>query len=95
MANPVIVDLRNVYPPEEAVRHGFTYAGLWKRIRRSLFLRSPAGMSGYNGVDDQFDSPLPIDDALPASGRGACARATLRCWSRRPAPARRRGCRWC
>jgi UDPglucose 6-dehydrogenase len=28
MANPVIVDLRNVYPPEEAVRYGFTYTGI-------------------------------------------------------------------
>lgn len=28
MANPVIVDLRNVYPPEEAARYGFAYTGI-------------------------------------------------------------------
>lgn len=28
MVNPVIVDLRNVYPPEEAARYGFTYTGI-------------------------------------------------------------------
>ncbi|ARP98807.1 UDP-glucose dehydrogenase family protein [Pseudorhodoplanes sinuspersici] len=28
MANPVIVDLRNVYPAEEAARHGFAYTGV-------------------------------------------------------------------
>jgi UDPglucose 6-dehydrogenase len=28
MAEPVMVDLRNVYPRSEAVRHGFTYAGV-------------------------------------------------------------------
>ena len=30
MANPVIVDLRNIYPPEEAARHGFAYSGIGK-----------------------------------------------------------------
>jgi UDPglucose 6-dehydrogenase len=28
MARPVVVDLRNVYRPEEMVRHGFTYVGI-------------------------------------------------------------------
>jgi UDPglucose 6-dehydrogenase len=28
MATPVLVDLRNVYRPEEALRHGFTYTGV-------------------------------------------------------------------
>jgi UDPglucose 6-dehydrogenase len=28
MAQPVLVDLRNIYRPEEAVRHGFRYAGV-------------------------------------------------------------------
>jgi UDPglucose 6-dehydrogenase len=28
MAQPVLVDLRNVYRPEEVVRHGFIYEGV-------------------------------------------------------------------
>ena len=28
MARPAIVDLRNIYPPEEAARHGFAYTGI-------------------------------------------------------------------
>jgi UDPglucose 6-dehydrogenase len=28
MARPVVVDLRNIYRPEEMVRHGFTYVGI-------------------------------------------------------------------
>jgi UDPglucose 6-dehydrogenase len=28
MNKPVMVDLRNVYPPEEAARHGFAYTGI-------------------------------------------------------------------
>jgi UDPglucose 6-dehydrogenase len=28
MARPVVVDLRNIYPPDEMVRHGFTYVGV-------------------------------------------------------------------
>jgi len=28
MAAPVLVDLRNVYPAEEARRHGFRYTGV-------------------------------------------------------------------
>jgi UDPglucose 6-dehydrogenase len=28
MRQPVIVDLRNIYPPEEAARHGFAYTGI-------------------------------------------------------------------
>ncbi|MFZ0193831.1 MAG: UDP binding domain-containing protein, partial [Pseudolabrys sp.] len=28
MAQPVLVDLRNVYRPEEVVRHGFVYEGV-------------------------------------------------------------------
>ena len=42
-----------------------------------------------------FDSPLPIDDALPASDGGPARRTAPPSWSRRPAPARRRACRWC
>ena len=39
--------------------------------------------------------PLPIDAALPRL-TAALARATMPpCWSRRPAPARPRACRWC
>jgi UDPglucose 6-dehydrogenase len=28
MAQPVLVDLRNVYSPEEIVRHGFVYESI-------------------------------------------------------------------
>jgi UDPglucose 6-dehydrogenase len=28
MAQPVVVDLRNVYPPEELRKHGFRYQGV-------------------------------------------------------------------
>ena len=28
MAKPVIVDLRNIYPPEDMAKHGFTYTGV-------------------------------------------------------------------
>jgi UDPglucose 6-dehydrogenase len=30
MAQPIVVDLRNIYPPEEMVKHGFSYRGLGK-----------------------------------------------------------------
>ena len=32
MKKPVMVDLRNVYPPEEAARYGFTYSGIGRAI---------------------------------------------------------------
>ncbi|MBS0535821.1 MAG: hypothetical protein JSR72_17350, partial [Proteobacteria bacterium] len=28
MAKPVLVDLRNIYPPDELTRHGFVYEGV-------------------------------------------------------------------
>ena len=42
-----------------------------------------------------FDTPLPIDDALPRAHRRARAPTTAPCWWRRRAPARPRACRWC
>jgi UDPglucose 6-dehydrogenase len=33
MREPVLVDLRNIYPPEEAARHGFTYASVGRPAR--------------------------------------------------------------
>ena len=39
-------------------------------------------------------APLPIDDALPALRAALAAHARARCWSPRPAPARRRASRW-
>ena len=48
MAKPVIVDLRNIYPPEDMAKHGFTYTGR----RAGLVLK--AVMAGHsrskNGV---------------------------------------------
>lgn len=32
MNKPVMVDLRNVYPPEEAARHGFAYTGIGRAL---------------------------------------------------------------
>jgi UDPglucose 6-dehydrogenase len=28
MARPLVVDLRNIYLPDEVTRHGFTYVGI-------------------------------------------------------------------
>jgi UDPglucose 6-dehydrogenase len=28
MARPVVIDLRNIYRPDEMARHGFTYVGV-------------------------------------------------------------------
>jgi UDPglucose 6-dehydrogenase len=28
MARPVVVDLRNIYRPDDMARHGFTYVGV-------------------------------------------------------------------
>ena len=28
MNKPVMVDLRNVYPPDDVIRHGFSYTGI-------------------------------------------------------------------
>jgi UDPglucose 6-dehydrogenase len=35
MARPVIVDLRNVYSPDEVVRHGFFYSGVGRPLSLS------------------------------------------------------------
>ena len=32
MARPVLIDLRNVYPPELMARHGFVYVGVGRGI---------------------------------------------------------------
>jgi UDPglucose 6-dehydrogenase len=34
MASPVLIDLRNIYRPEEMLRHGFVYANVGGRIHR-------------------------------------------------------------
>jgi len=31
MAQPVLVDLRNVYTPQDVIRNGFSYAGIGRR----------------------------------------------------------------
>jgi UDPglucose 6-dehydrogenase len=35
MACPVIVDLRNIYAPDEVVRHGFFYCGVGRPVSLS------------------------------------------------------------
>jgi UDPglucose 6-dehydrogenase len=35
MAQPIVVDLRNIYPPEEMAKHGFSYRGLGKASEAS------------------------------------------------------------
>ena len=42
-----------------------------------------------------FELSLPIDAALPRPDGGAGRARRPPCWSRRPAPARPRACRWC
>ncbi|WP_376092727.1 UDP-glucose dehydrogenase family protein [Roseomonas sp. CCTCC AB2023176] len=44
MRSPVLVDLRNVYPPEDAIRRGFTYVGVGRRRASSAVpaTRQPA-----------------------------------------------------
>ena len=43
----------------------------------------------------RFDTALPDRRGAAGADRGAARSATPRCWSRRPAPARPRACRWC
>jgi UDPglucose 6-dehydrogenase len=33
MKQPIMVDLRNIYPPEDVIRHGFAYTGIGRGIR--------------------------------------------------------------
>ena len=33
MAQPVVVDLRNIYQPEEVARHGFVYESVGRKVR--------------------------------------------------------------
>jgi UDPglucose 6-dehydrogenase len=35
MAAPLLVDLRNIYSPEEARRHGFTYVSVGRAVERA------------------------------------------------------------
>ncbi|RTL92200.1 UDP-glucose 6-dehydrogenase, partial [Ancylobacter aquaticus] len=30
LRSPIVVDLRNIYPPEDLIRRGFTYVGIGK-----------------------------------------------------------------
>ncbi|MFD1283155.1 UDP binding domain-containing protein, partial [Methylobacterium goesingense] len=45
MAAPVMVDLRNVYTPDEATRHGFRYAGIGGRRELPVSAPADAGLS--------------------------------------------------
>ena len=44
MAAPVLVDLRNVYGPDEANKHGFTYSGVGGRRERPVAPPVPASL---------------------------------------------------
>jgi UDPglucose 6-dehydrogenase len=33
MANPVVVDLRNVYRPEDMAKHGFSYSSIGRATK--------------------------------------------------------------
>ncbi len=124
MAQPVLVDLRNVYRPDEIARHGFVYESIGRaadvmfQLRRSIEVVVPRGSGGpgkhrlrnslISGLPDhpfarmvkleshaKFDTSLPIDDGAASDLTAALATGTmLRCWLRRPAPARPRACRW-
>jgi UDPglucose 6-dehydrogenase len=45
MASPVIVDLRNIYRPEELRRHGFTYAGVGRSAPAPALAAADASMT--------------------------------------------------
>jgi UDPglucose 6-dehydrogenase len=68
MRTPVMVDLRNVYPPDDLERHGFTSVGLGTASRagnrgRGAPYASPAGFAGTR--PDRFTErqapPTPIE----------------------------------
>jgi UDPglucose 6-dehydrogenase len=47
MATPVIVDLRNVYRPEEVQRHGFAYASVGRASEDSQYEGLSAGTTAF------------------------------------------------
>ena len=128
MAQPVVVDLRNIYRPEDMAAHGFTYESVGRAAELQSTLPSPrvAGMSGTARAcpgharlvadsPDRHDahasrtrrgmtndetycpapSTRPSRSTRCSTNSGARSRPTTpRCWWRRPAPARPRGCRW-
>jgi UDPglucose 6-dehydrogenase len=53
MARPVIVDLRNIYPPEEVARHGFAYTGIGRGISAPVTEDDNAADAGLR--DDTAD----------------------------------------
>ncbi|MDD2868587.1 UDP-glucose/GDP-mannose dehydrogenase family protein [Neomegalonema sp.] len=44
MKAPVFVDLRNVYPPEEVLRHGFAYEGVGRKVDHALVRQRSGGV---------------------------------------------------
>ncbi len=44
MKAPVFVDLRNVYPPEEVLRHGFAYEGVGRKVDHALVRHRNGGV---------------------------------------------------
>ncbi|WP_018633427.1 UDP-glucose dehydrogenase family protein [Neomegalonema perideroedes] len=44
MKAPVFVDLRNVYPPEEVLRHGFAYEGVGRKVDHALVRHGDGGV---------------------------------------------------
>lgn len=54
MAQPVIVDLRNIYHPDEMANHGFTYTSVGRRALRTL------------GGDDANDAARQLLASFPA-----------------------------
>ena len=79
MASPVLVDLRNVYRPEEIARHGFAYEGIgraqsvichsgarWasQTPASGIFRAACVSAFAYGGAENYANSePLPIDGA--------------------------------
>jgi UDPglucose 6-dehydrogenase len=52
MARPVIVDLRNIYPPEEVARHGFAYTGIGRGISAPVTEDDNAADAGLRDGQD-------------------------------------------
>jgi hypothetical protein len=61
MACPVVVDLRNVYRPEEMHRYGFAYAGVGRPLAAPAFAHDPLlaiGLTSEGGATTCWASQL-------------------------------------
>jgi UDPglucose 6-dehydrogenase len=57
MARPVVVDLRNIYRPDDMARHGFVYVGV--------------GRTYLQQVSDSAGARMPLDGPVDRAKRGS------------------------